>query len=323
MRTTRTLTRWPLVFTLLALFTSAALAQLAAPPQDIEISDQKAGSVLVFPYYTSDGVGPADTSITISHAGGAGSVNVHLFFVDGSNCGIADAGVVLTPHGSIEFTTSSFDPMITGYLIAVAVGDNGCPVEQNVLIGHAFVKAPAGYIAPGAGQVRGDYGAEAIRANPNGNCPFPANCTSGLLPFDGTHYEALPTSFVAQIQSPVSVPGQTIVLASLQGDGGVMNPTGQFGTGYIFDANERPYSFTGFLRASCHSITPITATAPRVPFGMSKAIKPGTVGLIKFSTRVGSVGLLFTPDNASGFFGIRTLHKYATSASTTLTIPVF
>jgi hypothetical protein len=320
MRPDRTHMRWPLALFLLALLAPAAMAQLTAPPQDIEISDQKAGSILVFPYYTSDGSGAADTSLVISHAGGTGNVNVHLFFVDGTNCGIADAPVMLTPHGSIEILASAFDPFITGYLIAVAVDAQGCPTQQNVLIGHAFVKTPPGYIAPGAGQVRGDYGAEAIRAL----MPSPVNCMTGVISFDGMAYEALPNSFVTQIQSPVTVAGQTIVLASMQSTNvGIMDPIGQFGTGYVFDANEKPGSFSGFLRAGCHSITPITTTAPRVPFGMSKMIKPGTVGLIKFTTRVGGVGLLFTPDSLTGWMGIRTLHKYATTTSTTMVVPIF
>lgn len=323
MRTNRTLLRWILASALLVLFTSAALAQLNGPPQNVAISDQKAGSILVFPYYTSDASGLADTSIVISHAGGAGSVNVHLFFVDGSNCGIADTGLTLTPNGSAEIIASGYDPFITGYVIAVAVDTNGCPTNQNVLIGHAFVKAPAGYIAPGAGAVRGDYGAEAIRALMNN----PVDCNTGVIRFDNMSYEPLPNAFAVQIQSPVSVPGQTIVLASLQGNGdalgGAMDPVGQFGTGYVFDANEKPYSFTGFLRAGCHSITPITATSPRIPFGMSKAIKPGTVGMMKFITRTGAVGLLFTPDSSTGWMGIRTLHKISTTTATTMTVPIF
>ncbi|HYE73664.1 MAG TPA: hypothetical protein VEF04_10045 [Blastocatellia bacterium] len=319
MLTTRTLLRWPTVLSILALLTSAAMAQLTAPPGDVRISDQKAGSILVFPYYTSDGA-TADTSIVISHAGGTGNVNIHLFFVDGSNCGIADAGLTLTPHATLEFPVSAFDPMITGYLIAVAVDDAGCPVNQNVLIGHAFVKTPPNYIAGGAGQVRGDYGAEAIRAI----SPTPVNCNDGIIRFDNVAYEAVPNAFVAQIQSPVTVVGQTIVLASLQGGaGGIMDPIGQFGVGYIFDPNERPFSFSGFLRSGCHSITTLTTNSPRVNFGMSNVLKAGQTGLIKFVTRVGGVGLIFTPDNATGFMGIRTLHKYATTTTTTLTVPIF
>lgn len=318
MQTNRTLLRWPIVLSILALLTSAAMAQLAGPPSDVTISDQKAGSILVFPYYTSDGA-TADTDIVISHAGGSGSVNVHLFFIDGSNCGIADTGVTLTPNGTIEFRVSAFDPMITGYLIAVAVDDAGCPTNQNVLIGHAFVKAPPGYIAPGAGQVRGDYGAEAIRALRM----MPVNCADGIIRFDNSAYEPLPNAFAAQIQSPSTVVGQTIVLASLQGSGAVMDAIGQFGTGYVFDPIEKPFSFSGFLKSGCLSITAITGSAPRVNFGMSKVIKPGDTGLIKFNTRSGGVGLIFTPDNITGFMGIRTLHKYATTNSTTLQVPVF
>lgn len=321
MNTNRTLKRWALTTSLLALFASAALAQLNQPPANIAVSDQKAGSILVFPYYTSDG-GLADTSIVISHAGGSGNVNVHLFFVDGATCGIADAPVSLTPNGTIEFTTSSFDPMITGYLIAVAVDNNGCPVEQNVLIGHAFVKAPAGYIAAGAGAVRGDYGAEAFWADPMNMFPNLKVC-DGVIKFDGMMYDAAPNAFAVQIQSPVTVPGQTIVLASLQGANGSMDPTGQLGTGYVFDPNEKPFSFVGFLQSACLSRTPITIASPRIPFGMSKAIKAGQTGLMKFNTRVGSVGLLFTPDNSTGFLGIRTLHKYSVTTATTLTVPVF
>ena len=55
------------------------------------VSDQKAGSVLVFPYYTSTIGGGSDPRMTISNISNAASsvanqAYVHLFFIDGTTC---------------------------------------------------------------------------------------------------------------------------------------------------------------------------------------------------------------------------------------------
>jgi len=41
---------------------------------------------------------------------------VHLFFVDGATCSIADSLVCLTPNQTASFLASDIDPGTTGYI---------------------------------------------------------------------------------------------------------------------------------------------------------------------------------------------------------------
>ena len=56
-----------LFFALAALIVLAASALAGTAPANIGVSDQKAGSLLAFPYYTSQG--SSDTRLTISNTG--------------------------------------------------------------------------------------------------------------------------------------------------------------------------------------------------------------------------------------------------------------
>ena len=106
------------------------LSSTFAPP-----SDQKAGSMLVFPYYTN--AGSADTRIRITNAGVA-PVKVHILLLDKS-CQQLDYYACITPNGSLTDKASVFDPANTGYIMALAVNDTGQPIIADRLIGNAFV----------------------------------------------------------------------------------------------------------------------------------------------------------------------------------------
>jgi hypothetical protein len=338
MRLTRALTSATSVALALAALLAApqtSLAQAALPPADIAVSDQKAGSVLVFPFYTSSPDGGNDTNITISHVGSAAVAApawssysyVHLYFVDGSSCGQADALLALTPNGSISFNASEWDPGVTGYIIAVAVNpETFVPTANNVLVGNAFVK-----VGPDArpGSIRGNYGAEAFRKKTPGD----AEVSSGaaVISFGGA-YDRLPNTFVAEIKSPLDVPGQQLVVASVAGDlaGGRLAPLAQNGVGYLTNADEKVLSFSGFLPAGCLLRATVTESSPRAPGGVAALLPRGYYGTVKFAVRAadtsvsgaGGVGLVITPVNASGYHSIRTLHKMRDTGAT-LRVPVF
>lgn len=284
------------------------------------VSDQKPGSVLVFPYYTSNMAGTADTRISLTHssAPGAREYNgfVHVFLVDGTTCMQADFFVCLTRGASFTFTAFDMDPEVTGYIIAVAVdGASGLPVQNNVLIGNAFLNT-ADY--------SGNYGAESFAANSTGAALYANNGSTATLFFDGIGYDAVPKEFAVEIQSPVDVPTpfQKIVTVGLSGDlsTGALSGALQVGSGQVVNDAEIARSANGIVSGGCQAIGDITRTSPRVPGGMAALIPTGRSGTIKF--KVGAaVGLLLTPTNAD-WHGIRTLHKTAVVA-TTLTMPVF
>jgi hypothetical protein len=74
-------------------------------PSDSEVSDQKAGSVLVYTTYSSSIAAPnsQNTRISITNTHQQLRVAVHLFFVDGATCSIADSLVCLTPNQTGSF----------------------------------------------------------------------------------------------------------------------------------------------------------------------------------------------------------------------------
>lgn len=283
---------------------------------NIGVSDQKAGSVLVFPYYTSTIGGASDTRISISNTSAAAptvanQTYVHLFLIDGLTCQQADLFLCLTPNASFSFKASEYDPGNTGYVIAVAVNNQGVPIQNNVLIGNAFVNTP---------NFADNYGAESFWAN----SPSVASVSgsTATLFFDGAGYDPVPKQFAVEIQSPVDVAGQQIVTASLNGDltASSLSGAAQVGTGQAFNEKEVFGSFSAFVTGGCQARGIISTTSPRVPNGLGTLIKTGQAGSLKFNVG-GAVGLIMTPRTAA-WKGIRTLHKTQATA-TTLTIPVF
>ncbi len=296
--------------------TFGAIAPIT-PVNQIEVSDQKPGSVLVYPYYTSNAQAKSDTRITLSNLG-ATNVIVHLFLLSGNNCQQADQYVCLTKGASISFKASEQDPEMTGYIVAVAVNEMGAPIHRNQLIGNAFVNA---------GDVVGNYGAEAFAAidgvvlagqqivavAPDG--------TAGLT-FGGV-YDRAADQFAVEIQSPNDAAGQQIVHVSLAGNiaTAALTSVAQLGTGLLWRGDEKQGSFVRFISGNCQSINTINATTPRVPTGLGVFLPKGSIGTLTYATNVGSVGLLLTP-KTNTWSGIRTLHKTRT-VNSTLTIPVF
>jgi hypothetical protein len=280
----------------------------------IEVSDQKPGSVLVYPYYVSNAQLKTDTRITLSNLG-TRFTYVHLFFLAGNSCQQADQYVCLTKGASISFKTSDQDPEMNGYILAVAVDHMGRPISNNALIGNAFVNAGA-YV--------GNYGAEAFAAAAqDGEITAQDNAGVAVLNFNGQAYDRGADQFAVEIQSPNDAAGQAIVHASLNGDiaNGSVSSVAQAGTGLVWRGDERQGSFVNFIGGRCQSINIITGTAPRVPTTLGVFLPKGSIGTLVYATNVGSVGLLMTPNTAT-WSGIRTLHKTRTRNSA-LAIPVF
>jgi hypothetical protein len=293
------------------------------------VSDQKAGSVLVFAYYNSDASGDfnkSDTLVTITNvANGASTVNgganysfLHLFFISGANCSPADTFVCLTPNGSIQILASAYDPLVRGYLVAVAVDENGLPTQNNVFTGSAFIRDNPSGIAD-------SYSAEAFQKLSSAP-PAADGEGNSLLRLDGAQYEAAPTQFSVQVQDPTTS-DQTIVLASVSGNLGTgLLPTGQTGVGVLYRADERPASFQPKV-TGCHVLSDVTSTNLRVVPGPLTAFLKDSYGYLKLNVSAPAVGLLISRQSAPGnarnrWAGVRGLHKTAVGTAT-LAMPMF
>lgn len=332
MRTSHKLTRLLLALTTLMVFSALALAQNPPAPENVGVSDQKAGSLLVWPYYiSSTGQVKSDTRISMTNTSGypyatvaqqiANLARVHVFLMNGATCTQADLFVCLTPNATATFKTSEYDPDNSGYVIAVTVDQAGRPVSNNVLIGNAFVNDSTGV---SGNTYEGNYGAEAFRAG------TVEGTVLGVLRGDGTvgivwgtDVDRVPNQFAVEVQHPGDSIGQRIVVAGLLGNlsTGALGGCAQVGTGQAFNQDEKFASFQAFLSGTCLCRAVITSSAPRVPGGLGALFGPagqGRSGSLKFNV-TGGVGLIMTPRVAGGttnaWSGIRTLHKTTTTTS--------
>ena len=249
-----------------------------------------------------------------------------MFFIDAS-CNQADQYICLTANASMSFLASEYDPENTGYLLAVAVRDDGFPIQDNSLIGNAFINDGA-YV--------GNYGAEAFWA---GTSPAIIS-TDGMLAqlvFDGKPlgYDQLPSELVAEIQSPNDVVGQRIIVVGLNGNlttnTGIGTASAQVGIGVAYNDGEKPGSYSNPFTGGCQKSFIIDTKTPRVPGGLGSQaginnpalIPSGRTGTLKWSVG-GAVGLIMTPKQGNNkWSGIRALHKTNVHQSKALIIPVF
>src|SRR5207247_1481906 len=105
-------------------------------PATSPISDEKAGSVLFYNQYISNPTNPAseNTRINITNTNPTATAFIHLFFVDGMSCAVADNLLCLTANQTTSFLTSDIDPGVQGYIIAIAVdGASGLPTKFDFL----------------------------------------------------------------------------------------------------------------------------------------------------------------------------------------------
>lgn len=290
------------------------------------LSDQKAGAVLVFPFYTSNSATPSthDTRITISNigSGSAQATHVLLIWIDKLGCQGQNAWIYLTPNATYADVMSNLDADNQGYMLAIAVDATGCPVPKNVLIGSAFIKAPAGAFTIPAGNttvptgvISEGYSAQAFRGYQAATCNLTTQ--EAVLNFDGTTYDKVPNGFAVDFQNPNLVSGQFVTVASLNGAVEVPGSgldSAASGLGQLFKCENgvrSARSFSSFLLGNCLAQGAITTSWPsNTPAGfypLASAATPDIPLTLYFGVRAG-VGLLITPKNSRGWSGIRPLH---------------
>jgi len=292
-------------------------------PADAEVSDQKAGSVLVFPIYSSDAANSnrENTRITLTNTHGTERACIHLFGIDGSSCAVADAYICLTPNQTTSFLASDIDPGNRGYFIAIATDcDTGLPKAFNYLIGDSYVKFSSGHAA--------NLAAEAIAAvmwNPAGANP---NVRSVTLNFDGMSYNRLPQILaVDNIGSLIDGNSTMLIVNRIGGDLAVGAATIGPLFGFIFNDQEDGFSFT-FNPGSCQLKQTLSNSFPRTLTPFTGVIPAGHTGWMKFwsNNDYGLFGAVinFNPNaaNSGAFNQGHNLHKLSLAPSATLTIPV-
>jgi hypothetical protein len=290
-------------------------------------SDQKAGSVLVYPIYTSSvGQNGQNSRISITNINQNLKAYLHLYFV-ADNCAVSDAFLCLTPNQTTTFLASDMDPGTTGYLVAMAVdATTGCPVNFNFLIGDEYVKFSSGHAA--------NLGAEAIPAIAGSNTWSSAFCaaTSNAVAvrFDGVTYAQLPTTVAVDNVGSRADGNDTMLI--LNGFGGDLR-TGPNTLGAVFgvlyDDSEAAYSFS-IAAAACQYRTSLNNNTPRTTPRFDQVLPAGRSGWLRMWHRFGAplLGATITFNSnasasSSAFNQGHNLHKLTTTDTGVITVPVF
>lgn len=324
------------VFSVVFVILLAVSARAADPGQIVSanstVSDQKAGSILVYNVYTSSITSflMQNSRISLTNTSEFIPAFVHLFFVDGASCSVADSYACLTPNQTISFLASDLDPGITGYLVVVAVNQQGCPVKHNFLIGDVFVKFASGHF--------GNLAAVSIAAQFDTFTACTASSSTATLVFDApgvpNSYNYLPRT-VAISNIPDRATGNDMLLILNRIGGNLGTGIGGLGNlfGLLYDDGENAFSYT-FTASSCQFRSSLSNNFPRTAPRFETIITAGRSGWTKLSADGSGFGLLGATFNsnpnvaaaANAFNGAHNLHVMTLNnagVTVNLIIPVF
>ena len=293
-------------------------------PAETSIGDQRAGSVLIYNYYTSSLSSPSaqNTQIRITNTNETNDIAVQLYFIDSQTSSPQSIVLCLGANQTTNFSMALFDPGITGYIIAVAVNKTtGCPANFNYLTGGAYVKLSSGHTAN-----LGALAVAALTANPT-------TCATGnktaMLNFDGTNYGRLPRMLTIDNIGSVR-DGNDLLLAVNRIGGSLLTTVGAVGlvNGKLFDnkRNSRDFTFTG---GSSQFSTHFSSAFPRIAgTTFDQFIPSGQSGWAKMWTD-NNIGIVGSAINLSanlrtplGFAGGYNLQVMALTATASLEIPL-
>ena len=286
------------------------------------LNGQRAGSVLIYNVYTSS-TDPTreNTRFNLTNTNPTRSISVHLFFVDGASCSIADNYICLTANQTASFLASDLDPGATGYLVAVATDALGCPINFNYLIGDEYVKFSSGHAA--------NLAAQSVSAIAGGLPLCDANSTVATLAFDGVSYSVVPRVLALDNVGSRADGNDTMLILNRIG-GNLGTGASTLGTlfGLLYDDAESGLSFS--VTGTCQLRNSLSNNFPRTAPRFENFIPAGRSGWLKvFSqTDIGISGaaINFNPNaltSAGAFNQGHNLHVLTTTNTANYTIPVF
>ncbi len=328
MKTSQIQSRLFMILFALTLLASNAFAADPGLPFSVtgEASDQKAGSLLYFNVYTSGTTDAVrqNSRVSLTNTSGTASVSVHMFFVDGSNCSVADNYLCLTPNQTASFLASDVDPGITGYIVAVAVdADSGLPIFFNNLIGDVYVKFSTGHTA--------NLPALAF-SKINASNVVSTDGSLAALFFDGLNlagsYNRAPRVVaVDSLADRASGNDTLLILNRVGGNLGTGAATLSTLFGLLYDDAETPFSFS-ISAPTCQFRSSLSNSFPRTTPRYDSVIPAGRSGWMKIQSQsdIGITGAVINANagsTSSSFNGGHNLHTVTVTAAPNLVIPVF
>jgi hypothetical protein len=310
-KTFRHLINLTLIVCALAMFSTVAFAQY--PIGQSSIGDMKPGSVLFYSRYSSNPANPAmgDTQINITNVNQSAGVSVHLFMVDGATCSIADSFVGLTPNQTASFLVSDYDPGVSGYIVAVAVGGGGGgPTQFNHLIGSEFIRETNGVTAYLQAITVAKRSAGGVDPDVNGQT---------VLNFNGVDYEQLPSSVAVATFNSQTVDSNMLSLFSPSTNlmiGGVTS-TSVFTLLY----NDAEVPISSSFTVNCYLYNSFTNLFNRGG-GINRHVPSGRTGWIRM-TASGRPILGSVLGRGPVFVGGHNLHALTLLGSYSIVVPAF
>lgn len=292
-------------------------------PSGAETSDQKAGSILIYNVFTSGATSgnSQNTRINITNTHMALPSYVHLFFI-AENCGVADSYICLTANQTASFLANDLDPGTTGYIVAVATNNIGCPINFNYLIGDEYVKFTTGHAA--------NLAAQAFSALPGGLPPCDGNTVITSLNFDGVSYNRAPATLALDNIGSRADGNDTLLILNRVG-GNLGLGTSTLGTlfGILYNDAENAVSFS--VNGSCQLRSSLSNNLPRTTPRFDSFIPAGRTGWLKIYEQTGGLGITgaainFNPNasaSAGAFNQGHNLHVLTLTSGMSYILPVF
>ena len=321
-----------LLFAFVVLSVSSVFAQ--AVPDNAPISDQKAGSVLIYNYYGSSAINynSEDTKVSITNTNLQSAAMVSLFFIDAVSGDVTKSYICLLANQTASFRMVDVDPGAKGYIVAVSVDATGRPNKFNYLTGSELIKMSSGHVAGmNAEAISALVDSPTIGLNPNG-------IESGIaatLRFDGVRYNKLPGALVLDYIPPIVEGNKTMIIVNQIGGSLLFNgkPDDLTSlTGTVYDAVTNAHFWQVGNINTCQFRKVIANDFPQTAPNMSTVVEPGRSAWMKFhphGANKGVTGVVLylqsvtqnTLPNDSRFTGGRNLH-HMTLTTDELTIPI-
>jgi hypothetical protein len=208
---------------------------------------------------------------------------------------------------------------VQGYLIAVAVDEQGRPTQFNSLLGTAYIKQSSGH--------QGSLPAVAFRKHSGGSVPSTTGF-SATLTFDGVDYDQLPQQ-VAVDEFPSQVTDDTRLM--------IYRPQANLLTNDVFGANlffiirdDRENSYSSTKSIACYAnfrllfrstVTTLNQAPNKIPAGSTGWLS--VFGMVTTPTGTVQVPLLGATITVGDFGGARNVTPLSFLPTYAIEVPVF
>lgn len=286
-------------------------------------SSSKAGSLLFFHKYTSSTQAPSNvnTVITLTNTHPTAGIALRLSWIHG--CVVDTTYLTLSGNQTRTLLASNENPNQTGYLMVLAVGSNGVPLQFNWLLGSASYRDARGFEV--------NYNALGVAKRTSGPVRVVGTNLAEVL-FNNTEYDRLPKQIAVdnlQNQDTNATGGDPATKTDVMVYSPLSTLASAASQGLKFDAvlldqSGRPYPQV--VESTCGLNAPVVNVWRDAPF--NSVVTPQRQGYATFAAKVETtavpvLGLSLTEGAASAWHSARPMQVLSWLDSFKMTVPVF